>query len=192
MPANRCPNSSCEYFNRVLPNNAKVCPMCGTPLGNVIESAPVQPPPNVVAYTPPPASIPPEQTNFQPRTPYVQPVPAPPPRPSRPILKLIHTTTGREFRLPGEEGSIGRRSQVHGTIPEIDLTGIPNEGIVSRSHVRVFWDWNQNTYSIVDTSKNGTYLNDTLLSAGVNYRLHQGDLLQLGQDKLVCFNIVVI
>jgi FHA domain len=192
MPANRCPNSSCEYFNRVLPNNAKVCPMCGTPLGNVIASVPVQPQQNVVPYTSPPEPIPPEQTDFQAIIPYLQPIPAPPPRPSRPVLKLIHTTTGREFRLPGEEGSIGRRSQVHGTIPEIDLTGIPNEGIVSRSHVRVFWDWNQNTYSIIDTSKNGTYLNGTLLSPGVHYRLNQGDLLQLGQDRLVCLTVAVI
>jgi pSer/pThr/pTyr-binding forkhead associated (FHA) protein len=192
MPANRCPESSCEYFNRVLPNNAKVCPMCGTPLGNVIDVVPVQPPRNVNTYTPIPDQIPPEQTSFQLRPPNVQPVQTPPPPPSRPVLKLIHTTTGREFRLPGEEGSIGRRSQVHGTIPEIDLTGIPNEGIVSRSHVRVFWDWNQNTYSIIDTSKNGTYLNDSLLSPGVHYRLNQGDLLQLGQDKLVCFTVVVI
>ncbi|MHC5831773.1 MAG: FHA domain-containing protein, partial [Nostoc sp.] len=55
MAANRCPNSSCEFFNRPLPNHAKVCPLCGTALGDMI-AAPVQPnpqlplTPNVVAY----------------------------------------------------------------------------------------------------------------------------------------------
>jgi pSer/pThr/pTyr-binding forkhead associated (FHA) protein len=107
--------------------------------------------------------IQPEETSYQPR-------PA-----ARPVLKLIHLTTGREFYLPGERGCIGRRSQIHGTIPEIDLVGIPNEGVVSRSHAQIFWDWNQHNYTILDTSKNGCYLNGNLLSQGVNYPLSNGD-----------------
>lgn len=208
MPANKCSNSGCEYFNRLLPNNMECCPGCGRPLGNVIGTAStsnstptnsnsnfaprqVQPPqPQPQPYQPQPINS--EYTDYQPRSPYIEPTPpAQPPRPVRPVLKLIHTTTGREFRLSGEEGHIGRRSQIHGTVPEIDLVGIPNEGVVSRSHARVFWDWNQNTYMILDTSRNGCYLNNNLLSQGVNYRLSNGDSLQLGQEGLVQFRVVM-
>ncbi|MEH2381749.1 MAG: FHA domain-containing protein [Nostoc sp.] len=205
MAANRCPNSSCEYFNRPLPNHAKVCPLCGTALGDMIAapvqpSSPLPPTPNVVVYpqvqsqTPDPFrpnQVPVEQTNYQPRPSYPQQVPPSPPSRVPPVLKLVHTT-GREFYLRGEDGCIGRRSQIQGTVPEIDLVGIPDEGIVSRSHARVHWDWNQNTYMILDDkSRNGTYINSNLLSPGVPYRLSHGDSLQLGQDGLVRFTVVV-
>lgn len=148
MAANRCPNPNCEYFNRALPNNAKVCPWCETPLGNVVAA------------------------------------------PRLPLLKLIHFS-GREFQWSGEAGFIGRRSQSISIPPEIDLTGIPNEGIVSRCHARVSWDWSQNSYMIVDMSKNGIYLNGTPLSPGVSYRLMNGDSLQFGQENLVRFAVHV-
>ena len=200
MPANKCSNSGCEYFNRPLPNNMECCPGCGRPLGNVIASAPVQStPPPTPNYTssrqqppqPQPQPITTEHTDYQSRPAYFQPTPVQPPRPVRPLLKLIHTATGREFRLPGEEGIIGRRSQVHGTVPDIDLVGIPNEGVVSRSHARVFWDWNQSAYMILDTSRNGSFLNGNLLSQGVNHWLSNGDSLQLGQEGMVRFTVVV-
>lgn len=168
--------------------------MCGTTLGNVVAPAPapdIQPALEVdrPAYQPPPPS-----PAYQAAAPYVPPAPAPPaytppPRPARPTLRLIHTS-GREFHLPGEEGKIGRRSQNSATVPEIDLTGIPDEGIVSRFHARIYWDWSQNAYMLVDNnSRNGTYLNGNPLPLGVNYRLNHGDLLQLGQNNLVRFTV---
>ncbi|WP_414625122.1 FHA domain-containing protein [Calothrix sp. CCY 0018] len=198
MPANRCPNPTCEYFNRALPNNAKVCPWCSTPLGNIIPPAPNNPPTQQPPQQPPPPEQPINQpapdysTQYQQRS-YVPPTPQPytPPLPRLPVLKLIHST-GREFSLSGEVGSIGRRTQSMPTPPEIDLSGIPQEGIVSRRHARVFWDWSQNTYMIVDTSVNGIYLNGNLLNSGVSYRLSNGDLLQLGQDNLIVFKVVVM
>lgn len=197
MPANRCPNPNCEYFNRALPNNAKLCPWCSTPLGNIIPSTPNNPPVSQPLQQPPP----PEQSTYQP-TPdystqyqqraYVPPIPQPQTPPQRfPVLKLIHST-GREFSLPGEGGSIGRRTQSMPTPPEIDLAGIPHEGVVSRRHARFFWDWSQNAYMIVDTSTNGVYLNGNLLSSGVSYRLLNGDILQLGQDNLVVFTVAIM
>ncbi|MEM7715940.1 MAG: FHA domain-containing protein [Cyanobacteria bacterium P01_A01_bin.68] len=193
MPANRCPNPTCEYFNRALPNNAKVCPWCSTPLGNVVPSAASNPP---SVQTPPPERPAPQPvvdyyaTDYQ-QPPYVTPTPQPQPPAQRfPILKLIHPS-GREFSLCGETGSIGRRTQSMPTPPEIDLSGIPQEGIVSRRHARVFWDWSQNTYMIVDTSKNGIYLNGNLLNSGVSYRILNGDSLQLGQDNLVVFKVAI-
>jgi len=71
-------------------------------------------------------------------------------------------------------------------VPEIDLTGIANEGVVSRSHAQVYWDWGQNTYMIMDKkSRNGTYLNGSLLIPEQPYRLSHGDTLHLGQNNLV-------
>jgi FHA domain len=224
MPANRCPNPKCEYFNRALPNTAKVCPWCSTPLGNVISPTPTrqvspqptppqptppQPiPPQPTSPQPPPPQPPPPQppvnqpiyqppadysTEYQqrvnPYAPPVQPVYTPPPR--LPVLKLIHTT-GREFTWSGEAGYIGRRSQSTTVAPEIDLTGIPNEGIISRRHARIYWDWSQNAYMIVDMSTNGIYLNNTPLNAGVQYRLLNGDLMQFGQDNLVRFTAYIM
>lgn len=169
--ANRCPEPSCVFFNRILPNNAKVCPMCGTPLGPVVESQPSTPAP--------PAPI-------------SQPQPQPPVSNSfRPSLKLSHPD-GKDFYLPGEAGVIGRRSKDGSTVPEIDLCGILDEGIVSRSHARLYWDKSQHAYAIVDCSRNGTYLNGKLLTPGSPYRLNHGDELQLGQNQLVRFKVLLI
>lgn len=213
MPANRCPNPSCEYFNRALPNNAKVCPWCSTPVGNVVaptSQPPSQPPPiQQQPSQPPPVQYqrPPEQPNYQapqqapvdystvyqPRVSYppTPPVYTPPPQ-RAPVLKLIHTT-GREFNLVGEGGYIGRRSQSPGIVPpEIDLTGIPSEGIVSRRHARVDWDWSQNAYMIVDMSTNGIYINNNPLTPGMQYRLLNGDSLRFGQDNLVNFTVYIV
>ncbi|WP_373527539.1 FHA domain-containing protein [Nostoc sp.] len=214
MPANRCPNPSCEYFNRALPNNAKVCPWCSTPVGNVVSPTPQppsQPPPSQqppIQYQPPATDQPNYQTQpnyqapqapvdystqYQPRVshPPTPPVYTSPPQ-RAPVLKLVHTT-GREFNLVGEGGYIGRRSQSSGIAPpEIDLTGIPSEGIVSRRHARVDWDWSQNAYMIVDMSTNGIYLNNNPLTPGMQYRLLNGDVLRFGQDNLVNFTVYIM
>jgi len=173
--ANRCSNPNCEYLNRTLPNTAKVCPLCGTPLGNVVPATRLlnHQAPEVVKQ---PAVL----------------APSTPPSQARPTLKLIHTS-GREFCLPGEDGNIGRRTHTNKTLPEIDLTGIPNEGIVSRSHARIYWNQSQGAYTLADNnSRNGTYLNGYLLSPNVQYQLNHNDSLQLGQDHLVCFTVVLI
>ncbi|KAF3889229.1 MULTISPECIES: FHA domain-containing protein [Nostocales] len=254
MTANRCPNPSCELFNRVLPNNAKICPMCGTPLGNVVtpsddrvlasekqlakatpdaKSSATSPAERIPAPAPQPVLNPPVERAPAPPQPVLNPpverAPAPPqpvlnppveraPAPPQPVvslpaepvptgsshihtpsphsnaqptLKLIHTS-GKEFRLRGEEGYIGRQSPVNPVLPEIDLSGISNEGIVSRSHARVYWDKSQNVYMLVDNnSRNGTYLNEKFLSPGIHYPLKDKDVLQLGQEKLVCFTVLL-
>lgn len=200
MSANRCPNPSCEYFNRVLPTNAQVCPMCGTTLGNALASAPSTPPisptPSSYPSTPPriiqaqslPSPVP-DYTQYQSRVP-VPPPPTQLPSPQVPLLRLIHSS-GQEFKLLGEAGYVGRRSPSKLVIPEIDLTGIPGEDIISRHHARVAWDWSHNAYTIVDMSTNGIYLNGNLLTSGVPYRLMNGDSLQLGQENLVNFKVAV-
>lgn len=196
MPANRCPNPSCEYFNRPLPHNAQVCPWCSTPLGYVVSPtpganrfSPPQPIPQRPVTPPDPGDY---SREYPPRTPIPPIQPDNTPQIAKlPLLKLIHTS-GREFQWSGEAGFIGRRSKSITIPPEIDLTGIPHEGILSRRHARVSWNWSQNTYMIVDMSTNGIYLNGTLLNPGVQYRLINGDSLQLGQDNLVIFAVYIM
>ncbi|MEM6403070.1 MAG: FHA domain-containing protein [Cyanobacteria bacterium P01_D01_bin.116] len=225
MPANKCPNPSCDYFNRALPVNAKVCPLCSTVLGNVVPSEPnnspgwepqqqapppqqqipppqQQAPPPQQQIPPPQQQIPPPQqqipaaagdyvTNHQ-HLPYIPPEP-PQQQPlvtHLPVLRLIHSS-GREFSFCTESGFIGRCTPSVPIAPEIDLSGIPHEGIVSRRHARISWDWQQSTYTIVDISKNGIYLNGNPLNAGVPYRLLNGNSLQLGQENLVIFKIAI-
>ncbi len=227
MPVNRCPNPSCEYFNRTLPSTANVCPMCGTRLGNVIvqpsPTPPVTPPtpippplptptPTPIVETrpipipiptpisiPKPIELPPHPTPSDDATRYQdKSFPAPPPPvspppnnlPRVPLLRLIHSS-GREFYLSGEAGYIGRQSQSMPVPPEIDLSGLPHEDIISRHHARVSWDGAHQVYTIVDMSTNGILLNGNLLTAGVLYRLTDGDFLQLGQDNLVGMKVVV-
>ena len=186
MSVNRCHNPNCEYFNRTLPSSANICPMCGTQLGNVVLAAPTAPKP-----VEPPSYVKPDATQYQPRVPSVQPEPIPPPNsPKIPSLKLVHSS-GREFYLGGEAGFIGRQSPSLPTTPEIDLTGIPHEDIISRHHARVNWDPAQSAYKIVDMSTNGILLNGNLLTSGVPYRLIDGDSLQLGQERLVSMNVVI-
>jgi hypothetical protein len=177
--------------------------MCGTSLGNAlaqplsskitpIAAIPAPPIPNPVNLGEPPAPTPVvglDRTQYQSRVPAVTPVSLPP-DPKVPLLKLIHSS-GREFPLFGEAGYIGRRSPTKLVPPEIDLTGIPGEDIISRNHARVTWDWSHNAYTIVDMSTNGIYLNGSLLTAGVPYRLINGDSLQLGQESLVSFRVAL-
>ena len=183
MTANRCRNPICEYFNKALPNNAKFCPWCKTSLGNVVK------PPEPITTG--------EENNSSEEKTIVQNGSEDKNfiiKVSRKLslLKLIHYS-GREFQWSGEAGVIGRRSQKMNTFPAIDLTGIPDDGIISRSHARVTWDWVQKSYMILDMkSTNGTSLNGTALSPGVQYRLMNDDLLQFGQDNLVRFTVYVI
>lgn len=108
-----------------------------------------------------------------------------------PVLELIHSS-GREFRLLGQEGYIGRRGQTSRSGPEIDLTGIANDVIISRTHARIYWNWSQNAYMLVDNdSRNGTYLNGNRLVPGVEHRLKHGDSLQLSENNLVCFTVSI-
>lgn len=173
----RCPEPSCSFFNQVLPHNAKICPMCGTSLAQA-----VQQPPAMVA-----SAVRYAQTS------------APSPQPSsstinsqeRPQLKLLHPSK-QSFLLLRESGVIGRQSLANGMRPEIDLTGLPHAGIISRTHAHLYWDLAQQAYMIVDDSRNGSYLNDKLLPRGAPHSLSHGDKLQLGQERLICLQVELI
>jgi pSer/pThr/pTyr-binding forkhead associated (FHA) protein len=172
VQTHRCPEPSCSFFNQVLPHNAKICPMCGTSLAQA-----VQPPPRVAstahyAQTSTPRTQISSTINHQ----------------ERPQLKLLHPSK-QSFVLLRESGIIGRQSLASGMRPEIDLTGLPHAGIVSRTHAHLYWDIAQQAYMIIDDSQNGSYLNDKLLPRGAPHSLSHGDQLQLGQDRLICLQV---
>ncbi len=171
----RCPEPSCSFFNQVLPHNAKICPMCGTSLAQAVQT------PAMVAST----------------AHYAQ-TSASSPQPSstinsqeRPQLKLLHPSK-QSFLLLRESGTIGRQNLANGMRPDIDLTGLPHANIVSRTHAHLYWDIAQQAYMIVDDSRNGSYLNDKLLSRGAPHPLSHGDQLQLGQEQLICLQVELI
>ncbi|PZD70866.1 hypothetical protein C1752_08860 [Acaryochloris thomasi RCC1774] len=170
MGTHRCPEPSCSFFNQVLPHNAKVCPMCGTPLGQAVQTLP-----ETRNSYPQPFSLPTQSADI--------PVDQP-----RPQIQLHHAS-GASFVLIRESGIIGRQNSTSGTRPEIDLTNVPHAGVISRTHAHLFWDAGQSTYMVIDDSRNGSYLNGELLSRGAPHPIHQGDELQLGQDRLICLQI---
>jgi pSer/pThr/pTyr-binding forkhead associated (FHA) protein len=164
----RCPEPSCSFFNQVLPHNAKVCPMCGTPLEQAVQA------PSIVHGS---QSLTPSSNTFAELNGEL-----------RPHLKLLHPS-GQSFLLIKESGAIGRQTQANGIRPDIDLTGIPHADVVSRVHAHLYWDSTQETYMIIDDSRNGSYLNGKLLARGAPHPLQKGDELQLGQDRLIFFQV---
>ncbi len=168
MGNHRCPEPSCSFFNQVLPHNAKVCPMCGTPLGQAVQA---------------PAEI---GNSYS--QPFSLPSQAPTERQDQPRPQLqLHHPNGLSFVLIRDAGIIGRQNVANGTRPEIDLTGLPHSGVISRTHAHLFWDAEHNTYMVVDDSRNGSYLNGELLPRGAPHPVQKGDELQLGQDRLIYF-----
>ena len=175
--------------------------MCGDPLGN---SVPQQKTPtlgwaseSVSPSVPiPPISAPPDR---QPPRSVTPPAPTPnidyaepiTPAQAPPLIKLVHST-GRVFHLTQGSNMLGRRSQSASHQPEIDLKGIPNDGVVSRNHARIYWDARQNSYMIMDnSSRNGTAINGAPLQPGIAYPLSHHAILQLGQENLVCFTVFI-
>lgn len=172
IQTHRCPEPSCSFFNQVLPQNAKICPMCGTSLAQAVQSPATVDKAAHYGQTSTSSSQLSSTINNQ----------------KRPQLKLLHSSE-QNFILLRESGIIGRQNLANGTRPEIDLTGLPNAGIISRTHAYLYWDFAQQAYMIVDDSRNGSYLNDKLLPRGAPHLLSHGDKLQLGQNRLICLQV---
>jgi hypothetical protein len=168
MGTHRCPEPSCSFFNQVLPHNAKVCPMCGTPLGQAVQS--------------------PVETGRYSSGPLPKSAPSVAIQADRPQLQLHHPS-GPNFVLIRDSGVIGRQNLTNGTRPEIDLTGLPHAEVISRTHAHLFWDEQRSSYMVIDDSRNGSYLNGELLPRGAPHPICQGDELQLGQDRLICLRV---
>jgi pSer/pThr/pTyr-binding forkhead associated (FHA) protein len=101
-------------------------------------------------------------------------------------LELFHQQTKTSFDLPADYSNILIGKPHNNIIPEIDVSNLPDEDIVSRNHAKIHID--KNIYFIEDLgSSNGTVLNKTKLEPGKRYSLKLGDKINLGQDKKVTF-----
>jgi hypothetical protein len=88
----------------------------------------------------------------------------------------------RHFPLHGEQVSIGRRSATRGILPDIDLTGPPEDPGVSRLHALLVAD-PDGGWAVVDiNSANGTFLNyrKDNLKPNTPRPLVSGDRIHLG------------
>jgi hypothetical protein len=88
----------------------------------------------------------------------------------------------RTVVLRGAQLLIGRRAPVPGAVPDIDLTGPPEDPGVSLAHALLLRD-PDGQWAIVDLwSATGTFLNDGVnpIPHGDATRLHDGDRIHLG------------
>jgi MFS transporter, ACDE family, multidrug resistance protein len=103
-----------------------------------------------------------------------------------PVVKLIHEQTQLAFELPENFSliRIGKRSKA--TIPDIDLSELPNSKYVSRNHAEIRFDGKD--YYIQDLgSSNGTYIYKYPMLPGVWYKLKSGLPIVLGKRGSVSF-----
>ena len=99
---------------------------------------------------------------------------------------LVKPDSGEKFNLPSGEKLvyIGR---VNEEFPvQIDLSGLPNNDIISRVHAVIHVD-NDNYYLEDAGSSNGTWLNDEKINPGARFRkqLNSGDIIAFGKHKTI-------
>ncbi|MET8865845.1 FHA domain-containing protein [Nonomuraea sp. NPDC004580] len=86
----------------------------------------------------------------------------------------------RSFPLHGDQVRIGRRSRARNLVPEIDLTGPPEDPGVSHLHA-VLLAQPDGSWLLVDPgSSNGTQVNGRTLQVNVPTRIGPGDRIHLG------------
>ncbi|MBW4644078.1 MAG: FHA domain-containing protein [Goleter apudmare HA4340-LM2] len=101
-------------------------------------------------------------------------------------LELFHVQTGTSFDLPPNLSVITIGKPNDQTPPDIDVSGLPNADVVSRTHAQIRLDGSN--YLIEDWgSSNGTFLNETKLEPLTPYPLNIGDKIDLGQGSQVTF-----
>jgi hypothetical protein len=90
-----------------------------------------------------------------------------------------------EFRLSaGSETTIGRRDPVTGIDPDIDLSPIDTNRLISRTHAKIYHRGSKFFVREEIGTSNGTFLNETRLETGVPAVLNDGDRLAFGLVKL--------
>lgn len=103
-------------------------------------------------------------------------------------LELLHLQTGTSFELPTNLSVITIGKPNIQTPPDIDVSGLPNADVVSRTHAQIHLEGNN--YLIEDKgSSNGTFLNNTKLEPLTPYPLNIGDKIDLGQGGQVTFTL---
>lgn len=100
--------------------------------------------------------------------------------------KLIHVQSQSPLEIPQNLPviHIGKPNDL--VPPDIDVSGLANAEIVSRTHANIRVE--ADAYYIEDVgSSNGTYINNIPLPKGNRHRLRPGDRISLGKGDLVSF-----
>ncbi|WP_017653745.1 FHA domain-containing protein [Fortiea contorta] len=100
--------------------------------------------------------------------------------------RLFHVQSDKEIELPQTLSVIHIGKPNDRIPPDVDVSGFPNSEIVSRIHADIRVEGG--AYYVEDVgSSNGTYINNSPLSAGNRHRLRPGDRISLGKGDLVTF-----
>ncbi|GAA6622972.1 FHA domain-containing protein [Scytonema sp. NUACC26] len=102
------------------------------------------------------------------------------------LPELLHIQTNTVFSLPPNLSVIHIGKPGGQTVPDIDVSGLPDSDVVSRVHAQI---WVQGSdRQIVDMgSANGTYINNVRLQPRNFYPLNLGARIGLGQGNKVTF-----
>jgi hypothetical protein len=151
----QCP--SCGADN---PASEAYCVDCGANLGGSAASPPV------------PVVTPPLVTPVAP----LQPVVA--------VARLTLANGQKTYSLDKEITTMGRRSPADQIEPDIDLTDDDPESYVSRRHAQIHRNDDQYVFEDVGSS-NGSFINNTKVTAGVQQVLKDADRVRLGKTEFV-------
>jgi len=101
------------------------------------------------------------------------------------VLSLDTNEIRGTFGLVKESNLIGRTDPISGIFPDVDLSRHDPQSKVSRRHARIWRE--SNRYLVEDlNSVNGTIINEALqLTPKTPHPLKDGDLLRLGEVKLL-------
>ncbi len=101
--------------------------------------------------------------------------------------KLLHVQTHTVIDLPTHLSVIHIGKPNESIPPDIDVSTFPNADVVSRVHAKISVEEGR-YYFIEDLgSRNGTYLNGTLLTPKNRRQLKFKDKIDLGKDNKVTF-----
>lgn len=101
--------------------------------------------------------------------------------------KLLHVQTHRYIDLPPNRSAIHIGKPNDSIPPDIDVSTFPNADVVSRVHAKI--SVAEGRYYFIEDlgSRNGTYLNGTLLKPQNRRQLKFKDKIDLGKDGKVSF-----
>lgn len=178
-PAAPAGNVTCDACGAENPAGEAYCEDCGAALTGAGSAGP--PPAVHIPDTPPPVQ-PVAETPAATATP--TPTPTPPPAVSPKAAKLTLADGSGEFLLNKDVINIGRRSPVDGIFPEVDLTDADVDSYISRRHGKILFSEEGAVYEDLGSS-NGSFLNGTRLTQGVQAKISDGDQLRLGKTEMV-------
>lgn len=101
-------------------------------------------------------------------------------------FELLHVASNRVFHLPSGKGVFRIGKANDSLVPEIDVSNLDNQEIVSRQHALIRVQGG-NYYVVDNGSANGTYLNGEKLTPIDSYQLKPGDRISLGMGEKVVF-----